>query len=555
MKQVTKRIMALLLVLVLSCGIAPQIAAAPAGPSETKVYTDPTGYTSAGDVVYKIVSGTVANWGARGEDCTFLTTYAQDFYTGSYTFENLSKLDGSKYQDSVPSTELYAALKTLMSSKHTTVQSYNATREYYQYTDCLKNETSKLSTFYTGKLVNSAWDGGKTYNREHCWPSSKCLYTNHTNDGADIMMLRPESPNDNSSRGNKGYGESDSFFDPGVSVRGDCARLLLYGYVRWGNTSKMWGSSGVIENINILFKWMEEDPVDTWEMGRNDAVQSITGTRNVFVDYPELAYLMFARTIPSTMTTPSGNAGSTACQHTNTEVRNAKTASCSASGYTGDTYCKDCGAKVKTGTTIPATSHTDANNDLKCDVCSSTIDCPHAETELKDAEDATCCKEGYTGDECCTLCGDIVLRGEVIPKTTEHAETVINAKDATCCGDGYTGDTVCLQCNESIRAGEVIPAGGEHTFGDWTVTKNPTATEDGEKQHICTVGGFTETEVIPAGTDITEPSVPAETQPTDNQAGDDTDPAPKSPVLWIIIGILAAGGVTVAVILILKKKK
>ena len=44
-----------------------------------------------------------------------------------------------------------------------------------------------------------------------------------------------------------------------------------------------------MESLDVLLLWMEQDPVDTWELGRNDAVQAITGTRNVFVDYPEYA--------------------------------------------------------------------------------------------------------------------------------------------------------------------------------------------------------------------------------------------------------------------------
>lgn len=39
----------------------------------------------------------------------------------------------------------------------------------------------------------------------------------------------------------------------------------------------------------------------------------------------------------------------------NTEVRNKKEATSTADGYTGDTYCKDCGVKISSGTTIPAT--------------------------------------------------------------------------------------------------------------------------------------------------------------------------------------------------------
>lgn len=46
------------------------------------------------------------------------------------------------------------------------------------------------------------------------------------------------------------------------------------------------------------------------------------------------------------------------CNHTGkTEVRNAKKATCKTTGYTGDTYCKDCGAKLKTGKKIALVSH------------------------------------------------------------------------------------------------------------------------------------------------------------------------------------------------------
>jgi hypothetical protein len=118
----------------------------------------------------------------------------------------------------------------------------------------------------------------------------------------------------------------------------------------------MWGSSGVMENLDILLKWMEEDPVDTWEMGRNDAVQSITGVRNVFVDYPEFAWLLFGREIPSDLVTPSGNGASPApCAHKNTEYRNSVEANCSANGYTGDVHCADCGKFLSEGTKTPST--------------------------------------------------------------------------------------------------------------------------------------------------------------------------------------------------------
>ncbi|MBQ2701948.1 MAG: endonuclease, partial [Clostridia bacterium] len=151
------------------------------------------------------------------------------------------------------------------------------------------------------------------------WPNSK----GDGNSENDIIMLRPTASDVNSSRGNKAYGESSGYYDPGASVKGDCARIVLYVYTRWGNTtnlSHMWGSNGVIESLDVMLRWMEEDPVDTWEMGRNDVCQNITGTRNVFVDYPEYAWMLFGEEVPDDMITPSGKAKSNVttendCEH------------------------------------------------------------------------------------------------------------------------------------------------------------------------------------------------------------------------------------------------
>lgn len=45
------------------------------------------------------------------------------------------------------------------------------------------------------------------------------------------------------------------------------------------------------------------------------------------------------------------------CKHTGTEVRNQKDATCTAAGYTGDTYCKNCNKKLSTGKSIAAKGH------------------------------------------------------------------------------------------------------------------------------------------------------------------------------------------------------
>ena len=79
-----------------------------------------------------------------------------------------------------------------------------------------------------------------------------------------------------------------------------------------------------------------------------------------------------------------------------------------------------------------------------------------------------------------------------------HTNTEIrDAKEATCLEDGYTGDAYCLDCGKLVKKGETIPALG-HDFGPWTVTKEATCTEDGTRERSCSRCDEKETEVIPA---------------------------------------------------------
>ena len=259
----------------------------------------------------------VANWGQRGTLCTSLTSYANSYYTGSYTYANLSSYSGGTSQSNAPDSSLYSALKSMMTTKHTNINSYNDNKTTAKYTDCQNGDTSKISSFYSGTVLNSSWDG--TWNREHTWPNSKGL---GGSDEDDLMMIRPTAYAENGSRGNTAYGKSSGYYNPNgesggaLDLRGDVARICLYVYTRWGNTSYMWGSSGVMESLDVLIEWMTADPVDTWEMGKNDAAQSITGVRNVYVDFPELAFQLFGRAVPTGYSSPSlgegtGTGGST----------------------------------------------------------------------------------------------------------------------------------------------------------------------------------------------------------------------------------------------------
>ncbi len=105
----------------------------------------------------------------------------------------------------------------------------------------------------------------------------------------------------------------------------------------------------------------------------------------------------------------------------------------------------------------------------------------------------TCTEGGYTTYTC--ACGDSYV--DDYTDALGHAEELVDLMDATCTEDGYTGDIICSVCGEMLEEGEVIPATG-HSFGDWSVTTEPTCTTDGEETRTCAICGETETRTIPA---------------------------------------------------------
>lgn len=264
-----------------------------------------------------LVYSQTENSGERDEICTTLDgTSAAAYYTGSYRYETLV---------SQSATTLLNSLRTLMRSTHKKISSYNDCRDMATKTDC-ENENGKITMLYTSyQATYGQYQSGNGWNREHVWPKS-LGGDNTSGGGADLHHIRPDENKTNSNRGNKKFGNvsggststgnlsgevggrySGNYFEPNDNVKGDVARIILYVYVRWYTE---WGAESVTEvfqSIDVLLEWHKNDPVDTWEMGRNEVVAAYQGNRNVFIDYPEFAFLIFGEDVPDDMITPSGN--------------------------------------------------------------------------------------------------------------------------------------------------------------------------------------------------------------------------------------------------------
>ena len=122
-----------------------------------------------------------------------------------------------------------------------------------------------------------------------------------------------------------------------------------------------------------------------------------------------------------------------------------------------------------------------------------TVEFEHSNTEVRNAIEATCTTAGYSGDTWCLDCGRMIAKGTIV-EALGHTEEVTGAIEATCTEDGYTGDTYCTDCGELIAKGEVIPATG-HSFGEWTVSVEADCINEGEEIRTCAVCGETETRV------------------------------------------------------------
>ena len=172
--------------------------------------------------------------------------------------------------------------------------------------------------------------------------------------------------------------------------------------------------------------------------------------------------------------------------HPNVELKNAKEATCSEEGYTGDKSCKDCGVTVETGKTISKKEHSWDSGKI-------TIH-------------ATCTE---TGEKTYTCQACRATKTETVP-AVGHTVVIDSAVAATCESAGKTEGRHCSVCDKVLTEQKTVKATG-HNWDEGKITQEATCEKSGVKTYTCKICKKTKTEKINAlgHKIVTDPAVAA----------------------------------------------
>ena len=163
--------------------------------------------------------------------------------------------------------------------------------------------------------------------------------------------------------------------------------------------------------------------------------------------------------------------GTPICNHTITELKNIKAATCAEAGYTGDTYCLGCGAKLAEGEVVGALGHdfgeyesdgnatctADGTKTAKCSRCDVTDTVDDVGSMLAHTVGEWIFDE-VSHHRHCDMCDEDVDLGE-------HAYQLVVVTPATVDADGLKKE-VCSICGYESGNTDVIPKLENHTPGD-----------------------------------------------------------------------------------------
>lgn len=217
------------------------------------------------------------------------------------------------------------ALATKITSTHTNNLSYSEVWNALKIVDLDPTNSNNVLLVYgwengtdsdvtndRSRDKNSNGGANGDWNREHIFAQALGNPDlGQSGPGADAQMLRACDVQRNGSRANKKYatGSGNSAtvglnWYPGDEWKGDCARIIMYMYLRYGDQclpTYVFTGTPVASDANmldLLLQWNAEDPISQYEDNRNTYLGSASntygqGNRNPFIDNPYLATVIW----------------------------------------------------------------------------------------------------------------------------------------------------------------------------------------------------------------------------------------------------------------------
>ena len=155
-----------------------------------------------------------------------------------------------------------------------------------------------------------------------------------------------------------------------------------------------------------------------------------------------------------------------------------------------DGMCSRCNAQHthdwgEWKTTTPADCTTEGEEVRQCNTCR------FEETRTLAKTDHQWGEWNITTKPSCTTEGEEVRQCQNCQKTetkklekTAHVTEIVGAKESTCTTAGYSGDEVCKHCHEVIKKGHEL-ALAQHQWGEWKTTTPASCTHEGEETRQC----------------------------------------------------------------------
>lgn len=201
----------------------------------------------------------------------------------------------------------------------TVIDMYSNEKFKFTYTDG-KPDFAAVEGMHIEHSLPKSWWGSVMYNSykdlNHLFPAEGRI--NSAKNDLPLGIVGEATSDNGVSKVGKNTFRTDDYagncFEPADDYKGDFARAYFYMATVYEEFADIWQSPMMDNNtypvwkdwaLELLLQWHRADPVSQKELDRQEAVYTIQGNRNPFIDYPELVEYIWGDKTDETFAAPA----------------------------------------------------------------------------------------------------------------------------------------------------------------------------------------------------------------------------------------------------------